>query len=87
MFTVNPDFLVLSLTSLLSFFPFFPGSLYLYSATVESKHGVLHGIGCGSVSDRSAIAGYEASFLKLVEWSDQLRPMTSVRLGAVRRRV
>ena len=39
------------------------------------------------MSDRSAIARHEASFIKLAEWSEQLRPVTSVRLGAVRRRV
>ena len=39
------------------------------------------------MSDRSAIARHEASFFELVEWSEQLRPVTSVRLGAVRRRV
>ena len=45
------------------------------------------GVGSGSVSDRSAIARHEASFYKLAEWSEQLRPVTSVRLGAVRCRV
>ena len=57
---------------------------------MESQHSVLRGVGSGSVSDRSAIARHEASFFfffKLVEWSEQLRPVTSVRLGAVRRRV
>ena len=39
------------------------------------------------IAERSAIAGDEASFFKLVEWSEQLRPVTSVWLGAVRRRV
>ena len=29
----------------------------------------------------------EASFLKLAEWSEQLRPVTSVRPGAIHRRV
>ena len=41
----------------------------------------------GSVSDRSTIALHEASFFKLAEWSEQLRPVTAVRLGAVRRRI
>ena len=47
----------------------------------------LRGVGCGSVSDRSAIARHEASFYKLVEWSEQLRSVTSAWLGAVRRSV
>ena len=51
---------------------------------MESQHSVLRGVGSGSVSDRSAIARHEASFFKLVEWSEQLRSVTSVRLGAVR---
>ena len=55
--------------------------------TVESQRSVLHGVGSGSVSYRSAIARHEASFFKLVECPEQLRPVTSVRLGAVRRRV
>ena len=38
-------------------------------------------------TDRSAIARHEASFFKLVEWSEQLRLVTSVRLGAIRHRV
>ena len=33
---------------------------------------VLHGVGSGPVSDRSAIARHEASFFKLVEWFEQL---------------
>ena len=54
---------------------------------MESQHSVLRGLGSGSVSDRSAIARHEVRFYKLVEWSEQLRPVTSVRLGAVGRRV
>ena len=55
---------------------------------MESQHSVLRGVGPGSVSDSRAIARNEASlFFKLVEWSEQLRPVTSVRLGAVRRSV
>ena len=54
---------------------------------MESQHSVLRRVGSGSVSDRSAIARNEASFFKVVEWSEQLRPVTSVRLGAVRHRV
>ena len=54
---------------------------------MESQHCVLGGVGSGSVSDRSAIARHDASFFKLVEWSEQLRSVTSVRLDAVRRRV
>ena len=73
--------------SLVSFFPFFSGSLCLKALTVESQHSVLRGAGSGSVSDRSAIARHETSFFKLAEWSEQLRPVTFVRLGAVRRRV
>ena len=45
---------------------------------------VLHGVGSGSVSDKSTIARQEASFNKLVERSEQLRPVTPVGLGAVR---
>ena len=56
-------------------------------STVESEHSVIRRVGSGSVSDRSTIARHEASFFKLVEWSEQLRPVTSVQLGAVRRRV
>ena len=42
----------------------------------------------GSVSDRSGRASHEARFIfKLVEWSEQLSPVTSVRLGVVRRTV
>ena len=37
--------------------------------------------------DLNAIARHEASFLKLAEWSEQFRPVTSIRLGAVRHRV
>ena len=50
---------------------------------------MLGGVGSGSVSDSSAITRQEASFffLKLVEWSEQLRSVTSVLLGAVRHRV
>ena len=33
------------------------------------------------------LARHEASFFKLVEWSEQFRPVTSVRLGTVHRRV
>ena len=40
------------------------------------------GVGSGSVSGRSAIACHEARFFKLVEWSEQLRSVTSVWLGA-----
>ena len=54
---------------------------------MESQHSVRRGVGSGSVSDRSAIARHEASFFKLAEWSEQLRSVTSVRLGAVHRRV
>ena len=50
-------------------------------------HSVLHGVGSGSVSDRSAIARHKASFFKLVEWPEQLGLANSVRLGAFRRRV
>ena len=39
-----------------------------------------------AVSNKSAIARQVASFMKLVELSEQLRPVTSVGLGAVRRR-
>ena len=60
----DPDLLVLSLISLLSFFPFFSGSLCLLAPTVESQHSVLGGVGSGSVSDRSAVARHEASFLR-----------------------
>ena len=52
---------------------------------MESQHSVLRGVGSGSVLDRSAIARHETSFFKLVELSEQLRPVTSVRLGTVRR--
>ena len=61
---------------LLSFFPFFSGSLCRYAPTVESQHSVLGGVGSGSVLDRSAIARHKASFFKLVEWSEQFRSMT-----------
>ena len=54
---------------------------------MESQHSVLGGVESGSVLDRSTIARHEASFLKMVEGSEQLRSVTSVRLGAVRRRV
>ena len=54
---------------------------------MESQHSVLHGVGSGSVLDSSAIAHHEASFVQLVEWSEEFRPVTSVRLGAARRRV
>ena len=54
---------------------------------MESQHSELRGVGSGSVSDRSAIARHEARFFKLVEWSEQLRLVTSVRLGAVRHMV
>ena len=53
---------------------------------MESPHSVLRGVGSGSVSDRSAIARHEDSLSQLVEWSEQLRPVTSLQLGAVRRR-
>ena len=42
---------------------------------MESQHSVLRGVGSGSVSDRNAIARHKASFFKLVEWSEQLRPV------------
>ena len=54
---------------------------------MESQHSVLRGVGSESVSNRNAKARHEASFFKVVEWSEPLRPVTSVRLGAVRRRV
>ena len=53
---------------------------------MESQLCVLRGVGSGFVSDKSVIAHQEASFMKLVEWSEQLRPVTSVGLGAVHRR-
>ena len=54
---------------------------------MESQHSVLCGVGSVSVSDRSTIARHEASFYERAEWSEQLRPVTSVGLGTVRRRV
>ena len=54
---------------------------------MEPQHNVLRGVGSGYVSDRSALDRHEASFFELVEWSEQLRPVTSVRLGAVRGRI
>ena len=54
---------------------------------MESQHSVLGRVGSGSVSGRSAIARHEARYFKMVEWSEQLRPLTSVRLKAVRRKV
>ena len=58
-----------------------------FSYTRCSVQSRIRGVGSGSVSDRSAIARHDASFIKLLEWSEQLRPLTSVRLGTVRRRV
>ena len=49
---------------------------------MESQPSGLREVRSGSVSDKSAIARHEASFFKLVEWSEQLRPVTSARLGS-----
>ena len=52
---------------------------------MESQHSVVRRVGSRSV--RSTLDGHEANIFEVVEWSEQLRPAASFRLGAVRRRV